>query len=60
MSSYFRDAITDLTADCEFFDVNDDFKRQPCHKGILHTAENILNRIKSLNLLDEAFKNNPV
>ena len=54
-----RDVLTDLTAECEYFDVNDEYKNQSCHRGILNTAENILARIKNLGLLDEAFRANP-
>ena len=56
-----QDAIVDMTAECEFHDVEGTgFTHQPFHKGILNTTENILARIKSLNLLEEAFRNNPV
>jgi sn1-specific diacylglycerol lipase len=55
-----RDALTDLTAECEYFDVNDLFKNQPCHKGILLSAQNIYKRINELNLLENAFRDNPV
>jgi sn1-specific diacylglycerol lipase len=55
-----RDAITDLTAECEYFNVNDLFANQPCHKGILTTAQNIYNKIKELNLLQNSFNENLV
>jgi hypothetical protein len=48
-----------MTAECGFFDV-DGLQNQPCHIGILNTAENILRKIKSQNLLEEAFRANPV
>ena len=54
-----RDVITDMTAECGYFDV-DDLKNQPCHIGILNTAENIYQKIKDDNLLLEAFRTNPV
>ena len=53
-----RDVITDMTAECGFFDV-DHLKDQPCHIGILNTAQNIYTRIKDENLLAESFRINP-
>ncbi|CAF0732404.1 unnamed protein product [Brachionus calyciflorus] len=53
-----RDVITDITAECGYFDI-DDLTQQPCHIGILNTADNILNKIKSMNLLEKAFDKNP-
>ena len=50
--------ITDITADCGSFNI-DNLTNQACHLGILNTAENIYNRIKSQNLLEEAFRHNP-
>lgn len=54
-----RDVITDMTADCGMFDI-DHLRDQPCHIGILNTADNIYNRIRNDNLLEKAFKINPV
>lgn len=54
-----RDVITDITAECEYFDI-DHLKHQPCHVGIHNTAVNILNDIKSLNLIEKALDKNPV
>lgn len=56
----FRDALTDLTAEVEYVYVDDQFKNQPFHKGIYNTSENIYNKLKSMNLLEEAFKAYPV
>jgi sn1-specific diacylglycerol lipase len=53
------DVVTDLAADTGYFDV-DHLKDQPCHIGILNTAEKICNIILSQNLLQKAFKYNPV
>ncbi len=53
-----RDVITDMTAECGYFDV-DDLIDQPCHIGILNTAQNIYQRIKEENLLAESFRINP-
>ncbi|RNA23552.1 sn1-specific diacylglycerol lipase beta, partial [Brachionus plicatilis] len=53
-----RDVITDITAECEYFDI-DDLRNQPCHVGIHNTAVNILNELKSLALLEKAFEKNP-
>jgi len=53
-----RDVITDITADCGSLNI-DNLTNQACHLGILNTAENIYNRIKSQNLLEEAFRHNP-
>lgn len=55
----YRDVITDMTAECGYFDVGH-LKNQPCHIGILNTAENIYQIIKDENLLSEAFRINPV
>lgn len=54
-----RDVITDITAECEYFDV-DGLGAQPAHIGILKTAENILAKIESLDLLKESFRRHPV
>ena len=48
-----------MTAECGYFDTGD-LTNEPCHIGILNTAENIFQIIKEQNLLVEAFKNNPV
>lgn len=48
-----------MTAECGYFDT-EDLTNEPCHIGILNTAENIFQIIKEQNLLFEAFKNNPV
>ena len=48
-----------MTADCGYFDV-DHLKEQPCHIGILNTAQNIYNQLKNDNLLEKAFYHNPV
>lgn len=53
-----RDVITDMTAECGYFDI-DDLQNQPAHIGILNTADNIYQIIKEENLLGEAFKTNP-
>jgi sn1-specific diacylglycerol lipase len=53
------DALIDLTANIGYFDV-DHLKHQPCHLGILNTAEFILNKIRDEKLLEKAFQLNPV
>lgn len=53
-----RDVITDITAECEYFDV-EGLGSQPAHIGILRTAENILRKIESLDLLAESFRRHP-
>lgn len=53
-----RDVITDITAECEYFDV-EGLGSQPAHIGILRTAENILRKIESLDLLAESFRHHP-
>ena len=52
-----RDVITDVTAECGCFDI-DDLTNQACHVGIKNTADNIYNKIKSNKLLEKAFRNN--
>jgi sn1-specific diacylglycerol lipase len=54
-----RDVITDVTAECTYFDV-DGLTNQQCHVGIMNTADNILNKIRSNGLLEKAFRSNPV
>lgn len=53
-----KDVITDVTADCGYFDF-DHIANQPCHSGMMITAENIFNKIKAHNLLEKAFRHNP-
>jgi sn1-specific diacylglycerol lipase len=47
-----------LNAGVGYFNV-DNLTNQACHLGILNNAENVYNRIKSHNLLDDAFRANP-
>jgi hypothetical protein len=47
-----------MTAECSEFDFGD--LREPCHSGIYKTAENIFNKLNESNILEEAFKTNPV
>lgn len=47
-----------MTADCGYFDV-EHLINQPCHIGILNTADNIYNKILSQDLLNETFRKYP-
>ena len=47
-----------MNAGVGYFNV-DHLINQACHLGILNNADNVYNRIKSHNLLEEAFRTNP-
>ena len=47
-----------MNAGVGYFNV-EHLTNQACHLGILNNAENVYNRIKSHNLLEEAFRANP-
>jgi hypothetical protein len=47
-----------MTAECSECDFGD--LQEPCHNGIYRTAENIFNKLKESNVLEDAFKENPV
>ncbi|CAG7837277.1 unnamed protein product [Allacma fusca] len=54
-----RDALTDLTAEAKTLDSPDIPQEVKAHNGMILAAKNVLKKLESLNLLGQAFVNNP-
>lgn len=60
-ASQFKDALTDLTAECESVDcVNGMDGCQQAHRGILHAAKYVYKELEKRRLLEKAFSRGEV